>query len=220
VRDEAYYGEDEIEEREGKRYSLKTNTPVEWVEEESYFFKLSAYAKPLLEHYEKHPDFITPEQYRNEIVAFVRARPQRPLHEPHHLRLGHPRAGQSQARDVCLGRCADQLHHLHGFPDANAPKAAFWPADAHVIGKDITRFHAIYWPAFLMSAGWPVPKQVVVHGFLFNRGEKMSKSVGNIVSPSDLVRATALTRRALLLHARSALWLRTAPTATRPSSTG
>ena len=91
-----------------------------------------------------------------------------------------------------------------GFPD-DGPRAKFWPADAHVIGKDITRFHAIYWPAFLMSAGLPVPRQVVVHGFLFNRGEKMSKSVGNVVSPADLVAAYGLDPRALLLPARSAV---------------
>ena len=187
VRDEAYYGEDEIEEREGKRYSLKTNTLVEWVEEESYFFKLSAYAKPLLEHYAKHPDFIVPEQYRNEITSFV----ERGLNDLSVSRTtfdwGIPVPNVHRSMSCMCGwtRLTNYITST-GFPDASAAKAAFWPAAAHVIGKDITRFHAIYWPAFLMSAKLPVPKQVVVHGFLFNRGEKMSKSTGNIVSPSDL----------------------------------
>jgi len=187
VRDEAYYGEDEIEEREGRRYSVKTNTLVEWVEEESYFFKLSAYAKPLLEHYAKHPDFIVPEQYRNEIVSFV----ERGLNDLSMSRTtfdwGIPVPGNPKHVMYVWVDALTNYITSTGFPDADAPKAAFWPAAAHVIGKDITRFHAIYWPAFLMSADLPLPKQVVVHGFLFNRGEKMSKSTGNIVSPSDLV---------------------------------
>ncbi|MFO1033656.1 MAG: methionine--tRNA ligase [Hyphomicrobiales bacterium] len=187
VRDEAYYGEDEIEEREGKRYSLKTNTLVEWVEEESYFFKLSVYAKPLLEHYKKHPDFIVPEQYRNEIISFV----ERGLNDLSVSRTtfdwGIPVPGAPKHVMYVWVDALTNYITATGFPDASAPRAAFWPASAHVIGKDITRFHAIYWPAFLMAAKLPVPKQIVVHGFLFNRGEKMSKSTGNIVSPSDLV---------------------------------
>ncbi|MFT3672030.1 methionine--tRNA ligase [Aestuariivirga sp.] len=187
VRDEAYYGEDEIEEREGKRYSLKTNTLVEWVEEESYFFKLSAYAKPLLEFYARNPDFIVPEQYRNEIISFV----ERGLNDLSVSRTtfdwGIPVPGAPKHVMYVWVDALTNYITSTGFPDPSAPKAAFWPASAHVIGKDITRFHAIYWPAFLMSAKLPVPKQIVVHGFLFNRGEKMSKSTGNIVSPSDLV---------------------------------
>jgi len=187
VRDEAYYGEDEIEEREGKRYSLKTNTLVEWVEEESYFFKLSAYAKPLLEFYARNPDFIVPEQYRNEIISFV----ERGLNDLSVSRTtfdwGIPVPGNPKHVMYVWVDALTNYITSTGFPDPKAAKAGFWPASAHVIGKDITRFHAIYWPAFLMSAKLPVPKQIVVHGFLFNRGEKMSKSTGNIVSPSDLV---------------------------------
>jgi methionyl-tRNA synthetase len=189
VRDEAYYGEDEIEEREGRRFSIKTNTLVEWVEEESYFFKLSAYAKPLLEHYTKNPDFIVPEQYRNEIISFV----ERGLNDLSMSRTtfdwGIPVPGNPKHVMYVWVDALTNYITSTGFPDANASKAAFWPAAAHVIGKDITRFHAIYWPAFLMSAKLPVPKQIVVHGFLFNRGEKMSKSTGNVVSPADLVDA-------------------------------
>ena len=189
VRDEAYYGEDEIEERDGRRFAIKTGTPVEWVEEESYFFKLSAYAPKLLELYEKRPDFIVPEHYRNEIVAFVK----RGLNDLSISRTTFDWGVQvpddpKHVMYVWVDALTNYLSAT-GFPDTHAPRAAFWPASAHVIGKDITRFHAIYWPAFLLSAGLPVPDQVVVHGFLFSRGEKMSKSVGNVVSPSDLVKA-------------------------------
>ena len=188
VRDEAYYGEDEIEERDGRRFAIKTGTPVEWVEEESYFFKLSAYAPKLLELYEKRPDFIVPEHYRNEIVAFVK----RGLNDLSISRTTFDWGVQvpddpKHVMYVWVDALTNYLSAT-GFPDTHAPRAAFWPASAHVIGKDITRFHAIYWPAFLLSAGLPVPDQVVVHGFLFSRGEKMSKSVGNVVAPSDLVR--------------------------------
>jgi len=188
VRDEAYYGEDEIEQREGKRYAIKTGTPVEWVEEESYFFKLSAYADKLLELYEKRPDFVTPENYRNEIVAFVK----RGLNDLSVSRTtfdwGVPVPDDPKHVMYVWVDALTNYLSATGFPDTNAPRAGFWPASAHVIGKDITRFHAIYWPAFLLSAGLPVPDQVVVHGFLFSRGEKMSKSVGNVVAPADLVR--------------------------------
>ena len=188
VRDEAYYGEDEIEERDGRRFAIKTGTPVEWVEEESYFFKLSAYAPKLLELYEKRPDFIVPEHYRNEIVAFVK----RGLNDLSISRTtfdwGVPVPDDPKHVMYVWVDALTNYLSATGFPDTHAPRAAFWPASAHVIGKDITRFHAIYWPAFLLSAGLPVPDQVVVHGFLFSRGEKMSKSVGNVVSPSDLVR--------------------------------
>ena len=188
VRDEAYYAEDETEERSSRRFSLKSGTPVEWVEEESYFFKLSAYAEPLLKHFEKHPEFITPEYYKNEIVAFVK----RGLNDLSISRTtfdwGVPVPGDPKHVMYVWVDALTNYLSATGFPDPNAPRAGFWPADAHVIGKDITRFHAIYWPAFLMSAGLPVHKQVVVHGFLFSRGEKMSKSVGNVVVPADLVR--------------------------------
>jgi len=188
VRDEAYYGEDETEVREGRRFSLKTGTPVEWVEEESYFFRLSAYADKLLDLYEKRPDFVTPEHYRNEIVAFVK----RGLNDLSVSRTtfdwGVPVPDDPKHVMYVWVDALTNYLSATGFPDSNAPRAHFWPASAHVIGKDITRFHAIYWPAFLLSAGLAVPEQIVVHGFLFSRGEKMSKSVGNVVSPSDLVK--------------------------------
>jgi methionyl-tRNA synthetase len=188
VRDEAYYAEDETEVREGRRFSLKTGTPVEWVEEESYFFRLSAYADKLLDLYEKRPDFVTPEHYRNEIAAFVK----RGLNDLSISRTtfdwGVPVPDDPKHVMYVWVDALTNYLSATGFPDTQAPRAHFWPASAHVIGKDITRFHAIYWPAFLLSAGLAVPEQIVVHGFLFSRGEKMSKSVGNVVSPSDLVK--------------------------------
>jgi methionyl-tRNA synthetase len=187
VRDEAYYDEDETELRDDKRFAVKTGTPVEWVDEESYFFKLSAYAKPLLDHYKKHPDFVVPQQYLNEIVAFV----ERGLTDLSISRTtfnwGVPVPGNPKHVMYVWVDALTNYITATGFPDANAPLADFWPAAAHVIGKDITRFHAIYWPAFLMSAKLALPKQVVVHGMVFNRGEKMSKSTGNVISPNSLV---------------------------------
>jgi methionyl-tRNA synthetase len=188
VRDEAYFVESELSDGPNGAKLAPSGAPAQWVEEESYFFKLSAYADKLLAHYEANPDFVTPETYRNEIVAFVK----RGLSDLSISRTTF---------DWGVAVPGDPKHVMYvwvdaltnyitatGFPD-DGPRAKFWPADAHVIGKDITRFHAIYWPAFLMSAGLPVPRQIVVHGFLFNRGEKMSKSVGNVVSPADLVAA-------------------------------
>jgi len=187
VRDEAYYAESETEVREdGVRYGPQ-GTPVEWVEEASYFFRLSAYQDRLLGHYDAHPEFVGPGERRNEVVSFVKR--------------GLKDLSISRTTFDWGIRVPDDDDHLMyvwvdaltnymtgvGFPDADAPLWRFWPADLHVIGKDIVRFHAVYWPAFLMSAGIALPKRVFAHGFLFNRGEKMSKSVGNVVDPFDLI---------------------------------
>ncbi|MDE3177951.1 MAG: methionine--tRNA ligase [Pseudomonadota bacterium] len=186
VRDEAYFEEGELTSAPDGSKLAPSGAPVNWVEEESYFFKLSAYADRLLAHYETHPEFITPEKYRNEIVAFVK----RGLNDLSISRTtfdwGVPVPDDPKHVMYVWVDALTNYITATGFPD-DGPRAAFWPADVHVIGKDITRFHAIYWPAFLMSAGVALPKQIVVHGFLFNRGEKMSKSVGNVVSPADLV---------------------------------
>ncbi|MGI9401792.1 MAG: methionine--tRNA ligase, partial [Rhizobiaceae bacterium] len=185
VREEAYYDEKETELRDdGVRYGPQ-GSPVEWVEEESYFFRLSDYQDKLLELYESNPDFIGPETRRNEVVSFVK----------------------SGLRDLSISRTTfdwgipvpgDEKHVMYVWVDAltnyvtatgwpgEGPNTKYWPADLHVIGKDIVRFHAIYWPAFLMSAGLDLPKRVYGHGFLFNRGEKMSKSVGNVVDPFSM----------------------------------
>jgi methionyl-tRNA synthetase len=186
VRDEAYFDEAELSKEPDGTHLAPTGAPVEWVEEESYYFKLSAYRDRLLKFYQDRPDFVTPEKYRNEIVAFV----ERGLTDLSISRStfdwGVPVPGDTRhVMYVWVDALANYLTGT-GFPDPAAAGAKFWPAAAHVIGKDITRFHAIYWPAFLMSAKLALPRQIVVHGFLFNRGEKMSKSVGNVIDPLAL----------------------------------
>jgi methionyl-tRNA synthetase len=186
VRDEAYYGEEETTVGEDSVRRGAQGTPVEWVEEKTYFFRLSAYQDKLLALYEAKPDFIGPDARRNEVISFVRR----------------------GLKDLSISRTTfdwgvkvpdDPEHVMYvwvdaltnyitgvGFPDESEANWRFWPADVHIIGKDIIRFHAVYWPAFLMSADIPVPKRVYAHGFLFSRGEKMSKSVGNVVDPFNL----------------------------------
>ena len=183
VRDEAFFDEGELTKGADGKHFAPTGAPVEWVEEESYYFRLSAWQERLLAYYRDNPDFIVPDKYRNEIVAFV----ERGLTDLSISRStfnwGVPVPGDDRHVMYVWVDALTNYITATGFPDESAERAPFWPADAHVIGKDITRFHAIYWPAFLMSAGLPVPKQIVVHGFLFNRGEKMSKSVGNVIDP-------------------------------------
>jgi methionyl-tRNA synthetase len=189
VRDEAYFDEAELTTGPDGTRRAPTGTPVEWVEEESYFFRLSAYQDRLLAHYEAHPGFIGPETRRNEIVSFVRAGLQDLSISRTTFDWGVP--VPDDPRHVMYVWVDALTNYLTGagFPDETSPLWRFWPADAHVIGKDIIRFHTVYWPAFLMSAGLPLPKQVFGHGFLFNRGEKMSKSVGNVIDPAALADA-------------------------------
>ncbi len=186
IRDEAFHDEaDLVPGPDGTRLA-PTGTPVEWVEEESYFFRLSAYAERLLAFYAANPEFVTPEKYFNEVVSFVG----RGLNDLSISRTtfswGVPVPDDPKhVMYVWVDALTNYLTGT-GYPDEAAARAPYWPADAHIIGKDISRFHAVFWPAFLMSAGLPLPRQVVVHGFLFNRGEKMSKSVGNVISPTTL----------------------------------
>ena len=165
------------------------------MEEESYFFKLSAYQDKLLDLYARVPDFVLPKERLNEVASFVRRGLAGPFDLAHDLRLGHPGAGQRDGANaqhimyVWVDALTNYITAL-GFPDTQSEKfLRYWPADLHVIGKDIVRFHAVYWPAFLMSAGIELPKRIFSHGFLFNRGEKMSKSVGNVVDPFALADA-------------------------------
>lgn len=189
VRDEAFFDESELTSGPNGTKLAPGGAPVEWVEEESYYFKLSAYGERLLAHYRDNPGFIVPEKYRNEIVAFV----ERGLNDLSISRStfdwGIPVPGDPKHVMYVWVDALTNYITATGWPDDSAPNARFWPMDVHVIGKDITRFHAIFWPAFLMSANLPLPKQIVVHGFLFNRGEKMSKSVGNVIDPASLVAA-------------------------------
>jgi methionyl-tRNA synthetase len=186
VRDEAYYAEEETVLGEDNVRRGPQGSPVEWVEEKSYFFKLSAYQDRLLALYKNQPDFIGPDSRRNEVISFVKGGLRdlsisrttfdwgvKVPHDPEHVMY------------VWVDALTNYITGV-GFPDESDPNWRYWPADVHIIGKDIIRFHAVYWPAFLMSAGIPVQKRVYAHGFLFSRGEKMSKSVGNVVDPFNL----------------------------------
>ena len=187
VRDEAYYGEEETELRaDGVRYGPQ-GTPVEWVEEESYFFRLSAYGERLLALYEERPDFIGPAERRNEVASFVRSGLKDLSISRTTFDWGVPVPGdEKHVMYVWVDALTNYITGA-GYPDTTDERWRYWPADLHVIGKDIVRFHAIYWPAFLLSAGIDLPKRVFGHGFVFNRGEKMSKSVGNVIDPFSLV---------------------------------
>ncbi|WP_295810631.1 methionine--tRNA ligase [uncultured Nitratireductor sp.] len=191
VRQEAYFDESETTVGEDGVRREPLGSPVEWVEEESYYFRLSVYQDRLLALYESNPDFVGPDERRNEVASFVKG----------------------GLKDLSISRTTfdwgvpvpdDDRHVMYvwvdaltnyltaaGFPEETAPRWGYWPA-THIIGKDIVRFHAVYWPAFLMSAGVELPKRVYAHGFLFNRGEKMSKSVGNVVDPFAMVEAYGL----------------------------
>lgn len=186
VRDEAYYDESELTEGEAGEKLSPQGTPVEWTVEESWFFRLSKYQEPLLQLYAERPDFIQPDSRRNEVMRFV----------------------EGGLRDLSVSRTSfdwgvkvpDNEEHVMyvwvdaltnyitglGYPHQTEDFRKFWPADVHLIGKDIVRFHAVYWPAFLMSAGLAIPRQVYAHGFLLNRGQKESKSLGNVTDPIEL----------------------------------
>ena len=186
VRDEAFYDADEVSEGEGGEKLSPQGTPVEWTVEESWFFRLSAYQQPLLDHIAANPDFIQPASRRNEVLRFV----------------------EGGLKDLSVSRTSfdwgikvpDSPNHVMyvwldaltnyltgvGYPDGGELYDRYWPADCHLIGKDVVRFHAVYWPAFLLSAGIPLPKLVYGHGHLLARGEKMSKSLGNVVDPSAM----------------------------------
>jgi methionyl-tRNA synthetase len=188
VRDEAFYGENELTTAEDGSKQAPTGTPVAWVEEESYFFRLSAYQDRLLALYDEHPEFIGPETRRNEVVSFVKGGLEDLSVSRTSLQWGIPVPdAPGHIMYVWVDALTNYITGV-GFPDDDSEAfRKYWPADLHVIGKDIVRFHAVYWPAFLMSAGIAVPKRVFGHGFLFNRGEKMSKSVGNVIDPIALV---------------------------------
>ena len=186
VRDEAYYAENETQLGTDNIRRGPTGTPVEWVEEESYFFKLSAFQDRLLKLYDEHPHFISPEERKNEIVSFVKSGLKDLSISRTTFDWGIPVPGNPKHVMYVWVDALTNYLTATGFPDPDASRAKRWPADLHIIGKDIVRFHTVYWPAFLMSAGLPLPKRVFGHGFLFNRGEKMSKSVGNVIDPFTL----------------------------------
>ena len=187
VRDEAYYAEKETSlGPDGVRVGPQ-GTPVEWFEEDTYFFRLSAYQDKLLAHYERYPEFILPRERRNEVVSFVKGGLEDLSISRTTLDWGIPVPGAPEhVMYVWVDALTNYITGV-GFPDEASPLWRYWPADVHVIGKDILRFHAVYWPAFLMSAGIALPKRIFSHGFFLSRGEKMSKSVGNVEDPFNLV---------------------------------
>ncbi|WP_201739580.1 methionine--tRNA ligase [Glutamicibacter sp. HZAU] len=189
VRDEAFYTEEQTEVREdGIRYAIETDTEVTWIEEESYFFRLSKYQDKLLDYYQNNPEFGAPRSRFNEVVRFVEGGLTDLSISRTTFDWGIPVPGnEKHVMYVWVDALTNYLTGV-GFPDVDSASfRKYWPADVHVIGKDISRFHAIYWPAFLMSAKLPLPKRVMIHGFLHNNGVKMSKSLGNTVSPDDFV---------------------------------
>lgn len=195
VREEAYFAEDELKEGPGGQKLSPNGTEVAWVEEPSYFFRLSAYTDKLIELYETHPGFIQPQSRRNEIVSFVRQGLKDLSISRHKSRLtwGIPVPGdEDHVMYVWLDALTNYITGI-GYPDETSEQfKKFWPADFHVIGKDIIRFHCVYWPAFLISAGLALPRSVFAHGFINVQGEKMSKSVGNVLSPDGLVETYGL----------------------------
>ncbi len=192
VRDEAFYDEDEITTRPDGSKLAPSGAPVEWVREPSYFFKLSEWQDKLLQLYEADPDFILPAGRRNEVLSFVRGGLRDLSISRTSFTWGIPVPG---APGHVMYVWLDALNNYVtacGFPDETAPRWQYWPADAHFVGKDILRFHAVYWPAFLMAAGLPVPKRVTSNGWWTVDGEKMSKSLGNVIEPRQLVAAFGL----------------------------
>ena len=189
VRDEAYYDEKELVEGEGDEKLSPQGTPVEWTVEESWFFRLSKYQDALLKLYKETPEFLQPDSRRNEMTAFVSGG----LKDLSVSRTSFDWGVKVPGSDnhvmyVWVDALTNYLTGL-GYPDETADMAKFWPADLHLIGKDIVRFHSVYWPAFLMSADVPLPKKVFGHGFLLNRGQKESKSIGNVTDPRELADA-------------------------------
>ncbi len=192
VRDEAFYDETELVTRPDGSRAAPTGAPVEWVREPSYFFRLSAWGDRLLKLYESHPEFIQPASRRNEVASFVRSGLRDLSISRTSFTWGVPVPGNpSHVMYVWLDALTNYISAL-GWPDEDAPLWPFWPANVHLVGKDIIRFHAVYWPAFLMSAGLPVPRTVFGHGWWTAGGEKMSKSLGNAIDVAALVRTYGL----------------------------
>ena len=193
VSDEAFYNNDEIINKDGIKIASASSSPVEWIEEESYFFRLSKWQNKLLDHYEKNPEFIAPKSRKNEVISFVKSGlkdlsisrktfswgikvPNKPDHVIY----------------VWLDALTNYISALN-YPDTNDNLfRKFWPASVHLIGKDILRFHAVYWPAFLMAAKIPLPNKVYGHGWILSGEEKMSKSKGNILDPLDIIETYGL----------------------------
>ena len=193
VSDEAFYTEDEIEEIDGKKQAILSKSPVEWMDEESYFFKLSKWEKPLLDYYEQNPDFISPASRKNEVISFVKSglKDLSVSRKSFSWGIKVP-SNKDHVIYVWLDALTNYISALN-YPniDDNLYKS-YWPASLHLIGKDILRFHAIYWPAFLLAADIQPPKRVYGHGWILSGEEKMSKSKGNILDPIEIIETYGL----------------------------
>ncbi len=193
ISDEAFYNEDEIEEIDGKKFSISSKSTVEWIEEESYFFRLSKWEKPLLEHYKSNPNFISPDSRKNEVISFVKGglKDLSVSRKTFSWGIQVPK-NKNHVIYVWLDALANYISAL-SYPDINHQLfKKFWPASLHLIGKDILRFHAIYWPAFLLAAKIDLPKKVYGHGWILSGDEKMSKSKGNILDPLQIIKEYGL----------------------------
>ncbi len=188
VSDEAFYNEDEIEEVEGKKISISSKSTVEWIEEESYFFRLSKWEKPLLDFYEKNPNFISPASRKNEVISFVKSGLKDLSVSRKSFSWGIKVPGNdNHVIYVWLDALTNYISALNYPNKENELFKKFWPASIHLIGKDILRFHAVYWPAFLLAAKIELPKKVYGHGWILSGDEKMSKSKGNILDPLQII---------------------------------
>jgi methionyl-tRNA synthetase len=188
VSDETFYTEDEIEKIDGKKQAILSKSPVEWMDEESYFFRLSKWEKPLLDYYKNNPDFISPKSRKNEVISFVKSGLKDLSVSRKSFSWGIPvPSNKDHVIYVWLDALTNYISALN-YPDTNSKLfKQYWPASIHLIGKDILRFHAIYWPAFLLAAKIPLPKKVYGHGWILSGEEKMSKSKGNILDPIEII---------------------------------
>ncbi len=188
VSDEAFYNEDEIEEVDGKKQSISSKSQVEWMDEESYFFRLSKWEKPLLDYYKKNPDFICPSSRKNEVISFVKSGLKDLSVSRKSFSWGiQVPDNKDHIIYVWLDALTNYISALN-YPNTDDPLfKKFWPASIHLIGKDILRFHAIYWPAFLLAAKIPLPKKIYGHGWILLGEQKMSKSKGNILDPIEII---------------------------------
>ena len=188
ISDEAFYDEDEIENKDGKKIAKSSGSIVEWVEEDSYFFKLSSWSDKLLDHYKKNKEFILPTSRRNEVISFVEKGLKDLSISRTSFSWGIPvPKNNKHVIYVWLDALTNYISALN-FPDINNKKFKdFWPADVHIIGKDILRFHAVFWPAFLLASKLPLPKKIFGHGWILSDEKKMSKSLGNILDPIEII---------------------------------
>jgi methionyl-tRNA synthetase len=192
VRDEAFYGEDELTKGPDGTFIAPTGAPVEWVEEPSYFFRLSKWAEPLLKLYEDNPGFIAPDSRRNEVISFVKGGLKDLSISRTTFAWGVPVPGdEKHVMYVWMDALTNYITAL-GFPEQDGNYAKYWPANLHMVGKDILRFHTVYWPAFLMAADLAPPQRVFAHGWWTNEGQKISKSLGNVIDPLALIETYGL----------------------------